>query len=186
VFLDRDGVFNKSTVRYGKPFGPAGLHQLELHPEAAESLVRLKEARFLLTVVTDQPEVGRGTVSAATVEAMHEKLRAALPLDRIEICYDDGRTQDTDFGKPNPGMILAAEAALRIDTGAGFIVGDRWRDIDAGARAGCRTIFIDRGWRESLRIQPDFGCSAIAQAANHILDSSGRRMRGGERHGKEL
>jgi D-glycero-D-manno-heptose 1,7-bisphosphate phosphatase len=178
IFLDRDGVLNEPVVQDGKPYSPATLEQFRIYPEALDSLNRLKRAGVLLVVVTNQPEVGRGTLSACTVDAMHARLLSSLPLDRIEVCYDDGVDVDSEFRKPKPGMILAAAAALGIDVGLSFLVGDRWRDIDAGARAGCRTVFIDRGWRESLRTTPDFACASLTDATNFILMSSGRQTSG--------
>jgi D-glycero-D-manno-heptose 1,7-bisphosphate phosphatase len=170
VFLDRDGVLNESIVRDGKPSAPTNVTEFEIYPEAQHALNRLKQAGYVLVVVTNQPEVGRGTLAPAVLEAMHRKLKSALPIDRIEVCCDDGVLTDSAYRKPKPGMILRAAAALTIDLGASYVVGDRWRDIDAGVRAGCRTILIDRGWNEALGFSPDFVCANISEAAQHILD----------------
>ena len=81
VFLDRDGVLNRPVVRDGKPYPPATLAEFELLPGVGEACVMLKRAGFLLVVVTNQPDVGRGTQSRAVVEQMHAQLCQTLPID---------------------------------------------------------------------------------------------------------
>jgi D-glycero-D-manno-heptose 1,7-bisphosphate phosphatase len=171
VFLDRDGVLNRPVVRDGKPYPPATLEEFELYPEAAEACRRLKEAGLALVVATNQPDVGRGTQRLEVVEAMHARLLAALPIDRIEVCYEAGGPGDaSDFRKPRPGMLLRAARELSLDLARSFMVGDRWRDIDCGHAAGCATIFIDRGYTEALKQRPHFQVGNLTEAANIILD----------------
>jgi D-glycero-D-manno-heptose 1,7-bisphosphate phosphatase len=171
VFLDRDGVINRATVRAGKPYPPATAAEFELLPGVVEACAQLKAAGYLLVVATNQPDVGRGTQRREEVEAMHAMMCAALPMDRVEVCYDPGQGAPSDFRKPAPGMLLRAAAALGIDLAASFMIGDRWRDIDCGAAAGCRTIFIDHGYDEPLRQAPDFRAVSLADAARIILAS---------------
>ena len=77
VFLDRDGVLNEAIVRDGKPYPPAGLAELKIYPEAASALARLKQAGYLLIVVTNQPDVARGAQSRQEVEALNAAIGAA-------------------------------------------------------------------------------------------------------------
>jgi D-glycero-D-manno-heptose 1,7-bisphosphate phosphatase len=172
VFLDRDGVLNRPVVREGKPFPPGTLEEFEIYPEAIEACRRLKEAGLLLVVATNQPDVGRGTQRMEVVEAMHERLRAALPVDRIEVCYEAGGpgAAPSEMRKPRPGMLRRAARELGIDLGQSFLVGDRWRDIDCGHAAGCVTLFIDRGYAEALEQPPHFRVGNVAEAANIILE----------------
>ncbi len=168
IFLDRDGVLNQARVVAGKPHPPATLEELVILPGVVEALAKLRKAGYLLVVVTNQPDVARGTQRREVVEAMHEKMRRELPLDRVEVCYEDG--EQTPRRKPNPGMLLDAAAALGIDLAASFMVGDRWRDIEAGQRADCRTIFIDYGYDEPRPEPPaDFTARSLADAAQWIL-----------------
>jgi D-glycero-D-manno-heptose 1,7-bisphosphate phosphatase len=168
VFLDRDGVINPSVVRDGKPYPPSTIEDFEIYPEVAEACRRLKKAGYLLVVATNQPDVGRGTQSQAVVEAMHAKMCAALPIDRVEVCYHSGHSPCA-CRKPSPGMLLQAAQALSIDLFRSFMVGDRWRDIDCGHAAGCVTVFIDRGYSEELRQKPDFIAKNLGLAADLIL-----------------
>ncbi len=170
VFLDRDGVLNVPKVIERKPYPPDTLAEFTLYPEAVPACQRLKVAGFLLILVTNQPDVGRGTQSREVVEAMHGVLTAYIPLDRIEVCYaPDSTAPDARRRKPAPGMVLDAAEALGIDLSQSFLVGDRWRDIDCGFAAGVRTIFIDRDYDESLRQKPDFTCTSLDAAVEIIL-----------------
>ena len=171
VFLDRDGVVNRPVVREGKPYPPATVVEFELLPGVVEACAELKAAGFLLVVATNQPDVGRGTQRREDVETMHAQMCAALPLDRVEVCYDPGQGQPSEFRKPAPGMLLRAARDLDIDLSQSWMVGDRWRDIDCGAAAGCRTVFIDYGYDEQLRAAPDFRAASLGGAATLILSN---------------
>jgi D-glycero-D-manno-heptose 1,7-bisphosphate phosphatase len=174
VFLDRDGVLNRPVVRDGLPFPPANANEFELYPDVAEGCRQLKEAGFLLIVVTNQPDVGRATQTRESVEAMHARLRTAVPsLDAIEVCYHAGeRNGDPcDCRKPKPGMLLRAAAGHDVDLKRSFLIGDRWRDVDCAHAAGCRSIFIDHGYREALRQKPDFTVQSFSEAVATVLQN---------------
>ena len=173
VFLDRDGVINRALERDGKPYPPRSLAEFEILLEAPAACARLKQAGFLLVVVTNQPDVGRGTLQQETVEAIHAEMCRRLPIDRVEVCYHSGKDQsDCDCRKPKPGMLLRAARELGIDLPQSWMVGDRWRDIDCGHAAGCHTIFIDRGYAEELRQKPHFSAGNLAGATDIILRES--------------
>jgi len=173
VFLDRDGVINRALERKAKPYPPRSLAEFEILPEVPAACAKLKPAGFLLVVVTNQPDVGRGTLKQEIVEMIHAEMCRRLPIDRVEVCYHPGRGRsDCDCRKPKPGMLLRAAKELGIDLAQSWMVGDRWRDIDCGHAAGCRTVFIDRGYAEELRQKPDFSAGNLAQAADIILRES--------------
>jgi len=172
VFLDRDGVLNVQLVRDGMPYAPEKLEDFQLYEGAAAACRALKAAGFSLVVATNQPDVGRGTQAQAVVEAMHAKLQKLLPeIARIEVCYAPGRAGDAPDPrrKPEPGMLLDATRGLGLDLARSWMVGDRWRDIDCGKRAGVRTVFIDFGYAEKLQSPPDFTVKSFADAARIIL-----------------
>jgi D-glycero-D-manno-heptose 1,7-bisphosphate phosphatase len=168
VFLDRDGVINRAPVRNGKPYPPASLAELEILPGVADALERLKKAGFMLIVVTNQPDVARGTTTREVVETIHAHLEDTLPIDRIVVCYHDTADQ-CDCRKPRPGMLLACAKEFQIDLAASYMVGDRWRDIEAGRCAGCKTIFVDYGYDEEPPKGYDFRVGSLAEAASVIL-----------------
>lgn len=176
VFLDRDGVINRSIVRNGKPYPPVRLEEFEMLPGVVEACAKLKAAGFLLIVATNQPDVGRGTLARETVESIHARMSASLPIDHIEVCYDGGAAygQPSEFRKPAPGMLLRAARDLEINLRQSWMVGDRWRDIDCGAAAGCRTVFIDLGYDEALRSIPHFRAQNLSDAADIIIAAAPR------------
>ena len=168
VFLDRDGVINVCRVVDGKPFPPTGPETFELIPETVEACQRLKSAGYRLIVVTNQPDIGRGTQKIEVLDAMHDIVRAKLPVDAIYVCTHGG-DHECDCRKPKPGMLVNAAKDLDIDLTQSFMVGDRWRDVDCGHSAGCRTVFIDYGYDEKLRQTPDAVVKHLGQAADWIL-----------------
>ena len=168
VFLDRDGVINRARVRDGKPFPPRCPDEFEILPGVAEALAALHEAGFLLIVVTNQPDVARGTLSQAMVEAFHAHLGRALPIDEFRTCYHDNQDACT-CRKPQAGALLDAARAHDIDLEASFMVGDRWRDTEAGQAAGCRTLFIDHGYDEPRPAAFDHRVASLHEAAHLIL-----------------
>jgi D-glycero-D-manno-heptose 1,7-bisphosphate phosphatase len=169
VFLDRDGVINQSVMRDGVPCPPATVSETVLADSAAESLARLKDRGFYLLVVTNQPDVRRGTTAKEDVERIHDWLAAQLPLDDFFVCYHDD-ADDCACRKPRPGLVLEAAAKHAIDLSRSFCIGDRWRDVDAGAAAGCRTILIDHGYNERRpRAEPDTRVLSLQEAADWIL-----------------
>ena len=173
VFLDRDGVINRALEHDGRPYPPTSLAEFDILPAVAGACARLKAAGFLLVVATNQPDVGRGTLKREVVAEIHAYMLAQLPIDRVETCFHAGRGETAcDCRKPKPGMLLDAAKALNIDLSRSWMVGDRWRDIDCGQAAGCRTIFIDYGYAEELRQRPDFVVRHLGEAAEIILRES--------------
>jgi D-glycero-D-manno-heptose 1,7-bisphosphate phosphatase len=173
VFLDRDGVINRALERDGKPYPPGSLSEFEILPEVPAACARLKAAGFLLVVATNQPDVGRGTLAKEVVEEIHAHMMTQLPIDRVEVCYHPGKgLSDCECRKPKPGLLLNTACELGIDLRQSWMVGDRWRDIDCGHAAGCRTVFIDRHYAEELKHRPDFRVKDLAEAAEIILAES--------------
>lgn len=175
VFLDRDGVLNRAIVRDGKPFPPRDVADLEILPGVPAALRDLKQAGFRLVVVTNQPDVARGTTPRKLVDGINDALRAELPVDEIRVCFHDS-TDGCTCRKPKPGLLLAARDAHDIDMTRSFMVGDRWRDMEAGVSAGVRAVFIDYGYDERRpATPPDFVCGSLAEAASWILQAPAGR-----------
>jgi D-glycero-D-manno-heptose 1,7-bisphosphate phosphatase len=177
VFLDRDGVLNEAVVRNGRPHPPANLEEFVLLPGVVEACARLRRAGFALIVVTNQPDIDRGAQDANTVAAMHQLLLTEIGLDAIYLCPHDDKSH-CECRKPAPGMLLAASYEHGLDLSGSFIVGDRWRDIEAGRRAGCRTIHVDRHYEELRPQRPD---AVVAD-----LPSAGRWIEGTLRDKEEV
>ncbi|HZI30899.1 MAG TPA: HAD family hydrolase [Candidatus Binatia bacterium] len=173
VFLDRDGVINRALERDAKPYPPRNISEFEILPEVPAACAKLQAAGFLLVVATNQPDVGRGTLKREIVENIHAHMMEQLPIDRVEVCFHPGKgASDCDCRKPKPGMLLHAARELNIDLAQSWMVGDRWRDVDCGYAAGCKTVFIDRGYSEKLNQKPDFSARNLAEAADIILNQT--------------
>ena len=174
VFLDRDGVINANLDRDGKPVAPTTLAEFRILPGAVEAARRLKDAGFLLVVVTNQPDVATGRTPKATMEAMHAEIRRLMPIDDFMICLHTDADR-CSCRKPKPGLILDAAAKHGIDLSSSTIVGDRWRDVLAGQAAGCRTIFVDYGYVQDQPAQPDKTVTSLTEAADFILAAEAER-----------
>jgi len=169
VFLDRDGVINHAEIRNGLPFPPKSVKQLSIIPGVGPALQALRDAGWLLIVVTNQPDVARGKTSRESVEAINNYLQSHLPIDEIRTCYHD----DSDgcyCRKPLPGALLEAAESNRIDLARSYMIGDRWRDVEAGLRAGCKTVFLDYGYNEQQPHNYNHCVTSLAEAADIILE----------------
>ncbi len=170
MFLDRDGVLNEPIIRGGRPYPPTGVKEAAIVSDAESSLTRLKRHGFLLIVVTNQPDVRRGATRSEDVEEIHRFLSERLPVDDFFVCYHDDRDQ-CRCRKPRPGLLLEAAAKYGIDPDRSYLVGDRWRDIEAGAAAGCRTVLIDYGYNERApKKAPDASVCSLSAAVDWILN----------------
>ncbi len=169
VFLDRDGVINKAIVRDGKPYPPKTIDELEILPGVSEALQKLHAANYLLIVVTNQPDVARGTANKDDIEQMHAYLGSKLLIDEFRTCYHDSG-DGCNCRKPLPGALLDAAREHQIDLSKSFMVGDRWRDVEAGIAAGCKTFFINYRYNEQQPEMPDFIISSLVEAKKIILE----------------
>lgn len=174
VFIDRDGVINRAVVVDGKPYPPPTLGHLEILPGVSKALQILKQAGYQTIIVTNQPDVATGIQRREVVEDMHSYLRRTLPIDDIYACYhideDDCRCR-----KPHPGMLEEAAECWQVDLSSSFMVGDRWRDIEAGIRAGCRTILVqgDEPYRERAPQKPNWVVRSLLEASTVISSLTG-------------
>jgi D-glycero-D-manno-heptose 1,7-bisphosphate phosphatase len=168
VFLDRDGVLNDAIIRDGKPHPPRNLEELVIVADASTALAALHRSGFRLVVTTNQPDIARGTTTREQVMLINQYLQNGLPVDAIEVCEHDD-ADGCSCRKPKPGLLVRAATRDGIALAASFMVGDRWRDVEAGRRAGCRTVLIGNGYGEPMRSQPDAVVHNLSEAATWIL-----------------
>jgi D-glycero-D-manno-heptose 1,7-bisphosphate phosphatase len=176
VFLDRDGVLNRAVLRGGISTPPHNTDELEILPGVLDACKRLRAAGFLLIVVTNQPDVSRRAIGIEAVEEINQNLRAQLPLDDVRVCYHDNDDHCT-CRKPAPGLLLEAASDWKIDLRASFMVGDRGKDIEAGRRAGCRTILIENSQGSKQESSPDHFANSFPEATSWILNQPHRESR---------
>ena len=169
VFLDRDGVLNHAIVKNGKPYPPDSIEELTIPSDACHALQTLKSTGFLLIGVTNQPDVARGKTKQMTVEAINAKLMGLMPLDDILTCYHDDQDQCL-CRKPLPGLLLQAAELHKINLKKSFMIGDRWKDIEAGEHAGCKTIWIHADYQEKKPSTTNFTATSLSEAAEWIIN----------------
>ena len=168
IFLDRDGVINHPRIIDGKPYPPLSLDDLKIIDGVEKALNLLHSAGYYLIVVTNQPDVARGDISRDKVELIHSFLKSSFPIDEVKSCYHDD-SDNCECRKPNPGNILNAAEKYNIDLENSYMIGDRWRDIEAGISAGCKTIFIDYHYKEKQPVTYSYKVSDLLEAAELIL-----------------
>ena len=183
VFFDRDGVLNDAVVQDGLPHPPASLAELRIPPVVPALVARLRAAGFLAIGVTNQPDVARGRQTREVADALNRAVRAGAALDAMLVCYHD----DADrcrCRKPAPGLLEAAASRYGIDLSESIMVGDRWRDVEAGRRARCRTVFIDYDYREAKPMPPpDVTVRSLEEGVAWVLGESQATPSAGGRSG---
>jgi len=144
VFFDRDGVLNDLVIRGGVGVSPRRLDDFRLREGAVPAVTRLRSLGLQIFVTTNQPDIARGLMDPQDLEAMTRIVQASFPVDEVLVC-----PHDDDDGcacrKPKPGMLLELAARWGLSLRESFLVGDSWKDIEAGRRAGCVTILVSRG-----------------------------------------
>jgi D-glycero-D-manno-heptose 1,7-bisphosphate phosphatase len=173
VFLDRDGVLNRSILVDGVPKPPSCIEEVMILDGVVEAIQIIKHHDLLPVVVTNQPDVTRGFTSKSQVEAINSHIGAAVDIHHFYTCFHDD-TDKCNCRKPSPGLIFQAALDLELDVRQSFLVGDRWRDISAGQSAGCQAFFIDYSYLEPIPKKPFTKVDSLIEAV---------RLMVGDRHG---
>jgi D-glycero-D-manno-heptose 1,7-bisphosphate phosphatase len=118
--------------------------------------------------------VVRGLQAQSMIERMHEKLRTELPVDDIRVCYHDDHHQ-CFCRKPQPGLLYGAAREWGISLNQSYMIGDRWKDVEAGRRAGCRTILLRYPYNMNEVSLAEYSTTTLREATEWILDDQGTR-----------
>jgi D-glycero-D-manno-heptose 1,7-bisphosphate phosphatase len=167
VFFDRDGVINEVIVRDGKPFSPRKFDDFKLVMGIGDVLIQLKRKGCLNIIITNQPDIARGLIGWEELDKMHNFIRERLPIDDIFVCPHDDKDK-CECRKPKPGMFFEVAQKWGIDLNASFMIGDSWKDIEAGKAAGCKNIIIDAEYNRT--IETNFRIYDIRSALGVILN----------------
>ena len=165
VFLDRDGTLNEM----GDGHSPLLDNQFHIFPGVIDAIEKIHEYGYLVFVVTNQPDVARGFLDINELYKMNERLQQVAKIDEIMVCPHDD-LDNCVCRKPKPGMLIALAEKWNIDMKSSFMIGDSWRDVEAGRAAGCKTIYLGASYDPHLK--PDFVASSLMDAVIHGSFSS--------------
>jgi len=168
VFLDRDGVINEIVWREGRPESPRNIREFILIEGIQEIVRRLKDHGFRIIVVSNQPDLARGKISQTSLDLMIEHIRENIPVDDFRICPHDDYHQ-CSCRKPKPGMLMKAALEWNIDLSSSFMIGDTWKDMEAGKAGGCKTILLSRFYNQD--VQCDFSVKSLKEGADLIIQN---------------
>lgn len=166
IFLDRDGVINKVIMKNGNPYSPRKFEEFELLPGIKTVLINFKNNGFQNIIVTNQPDIARNLMEWDELNKIHDYIRKELPIDDIRICPHDD-SYNCECRKPKPGMLYKAAGDFDIDLKKSFVIGDRWKDIEAGRCAGCNTILINAVYNKD--VSADFKVNDLLEACDLIF-----------------
>ncbi len=151
VFLDRDGVINEIVFHDSdKPSSPWRFEEFRLVPGIKKPLEELSSMGFYLFIVSNQPDQSRGYIEAGTTEKINKTIYDSLPIDDIATCPHDDR-HNCSCRKPKPGMLLDLSKKWDIDLKRSFLIGDNWKDMEAGKAAGCVTLLLDKPYNQAVK-----------------------------------
>lgn len=177
LFLDRDGVLNVDIAPY-----VSRLSQLKIFDYTPKSLARLHNAGFDLYVVSNQQGVSLRITPQEELDAMSETIQDALrplgaSIKKFYYCTAFDRDKHP-WRKPSPGMILSAGEEFGFDPAGSFLIGDKWSDIEAGARAGCRPLLVlsgvtpnDQSWAR-WQHRPEQVFPTLIEATDWIISTT--------------
>ena len=166
IFFDRHGVLIKAPLnKFRKPISIKHKHEIEIL-DHVERVCKYFKEKYYLIMITNQPDVSRKNNSKENIEEINLELKSKLELDDIYVCYSDN--DDCPNRKPNPGMIFKAQKKYNLNLKNSYFIGDRWRDVDAGIRAGCISIFLNYNYNEALNNKPNYNIKNLNEVLNII------------------
>ena len=167
IFLDRDGVLVKSIIKNKKGYAPRNMKEFSLYPDIANACAKLKKKNYLLIIITNQPDLGEKLIEKKVFNKMNKILNNLINYDKMYI--SKSHSSNSYFRKPNPGLFKLAINRYKIDISKCFMIGDRKSDIDAATKINCKSIFIDRNYKEEKPKGQIAQVSSLKRAADVIL-----------------
>ena len=169
VFLDRDGVINKTVIKNGKPFAPTIIDDIQLLSGVVEAVRILDGLGFKLIIVTNQPDVAKGLITKHQLAEFHKKISRETGLRHFYVCIHDEEDQ-CECRKPKTGLFEEAAKDLGINFASSYMIGDRWKDVQAGQELGCSCFFIDNQYLERRPPPPFSTVRSLLEAALQIKE----------------
>ena len=167
VFLDRDGVLVKSVIKNKKGYAPKTMDEFSLYPNIGKSCIKLKKKNYLLIIITNQPDLGEKSIKEKVFNKMNRILKSVISYDKLYVSRS--HSLSSYFRKPNPGLFNLAIKKYKLDISKCFMVGDRKSDIDAADKVECKSIFIDRKYKEEKPSRQITQVNSFKKAVDVIL-----------------
>ena len=171
-FLDRDGVVNKTILLNGNPLPPRNLDELEILKGVPEAISLLKENDLIPVVISNQPDIARNKLSLSQLKVINQEISKLTGIKYFYVCIHDD-ADECECRKPKIGLLRNAAADLGIDISKSYLVGDRWRDISAGHKAGTTNYFIDYGYSEKGPEMPYTKVGSLLEAVQKTIGEYG-------------
>ena len=168
VFLDRDGILNKTYFQGKIPIPPSNLDEVEIIPGVIEAIKLFSENNFLPVVITNQPDISRGVNTVEIVESINQKIGDLTGINHFYICPHDDQHM-CSCRKPKPGLIHLSASELTLELTGSIMVGDRWRDVAAGQALNLTSYFVDYSYDEKKPNEPFIKVSSLLDAAQKAL-----------------
>lgn len=166
IFLDRDGVLIEAPLdKNGKPTSIKNRKNVKFI-KGIKSFCKKYKKYFFLIMITNQPEFERKVNSKKNIIEINNYVKKKLDLDYIFVCFSNN--EKNYFRKPNPGMIYLAKDKFNLNLKKSYFVGDRWRDIDAGNKAGCQSVLLKHNYKEKLNTKPKIQINKISDLIKYI------------------
>lgn len=147
AFLDRDGVINACSIKNGIPHPPESVSEVRILSGVLDAINLLIANNYLPVVISNQPDIARKKIEFSTVQSINDFIGRETGISNFYVCPHDD-SDSCNCRKPKPGLIEIAAKELNIDLSKSFLVGDRWRDIEAGQSLGIPSYFIDYSYSE--------------------------------------
>ena len=170
VFLDRDGVINEVIFRgTDKPIAPWSIEEFRFIKGIKKPLEKLADLGFLLFIISNQPDISKGLIDIQTVETMNNTILSKLPITKIIYCPHEDR-HNCSCRKPKPGMLITLSKEYNVNLMKSFLIGDNWKDIEAGKSVGCKSILLNKIYNKAVKA--DFYINSLTEALKIIKGTS--------------
>jgi D-glycero-D-manno-heptose 1,7-bisphosphate phosphatase len=162
VFLDRDGIVNRALIINKKPYPPLSVSDTFPIKEISELIKSWHDKGYLVIVITNQPDVANHLVEKSEVDKINRYLKSLVGFDDIFVCYHSEK-DNCDCRKPKVGLFKQAKEKYNIAFSKSWMIGDRKKDIDAGKKIGCQTIFVDYDYDEKKPKNFDYTVESVKE-----------------------
>ena len=167
LFCDRDGTLIEALKIDGKPRSIQTLSEIRYCVGVETSIERIKQ-KMPVFMITNQPEVSRGSIDRELVDSINLEIARKLGLTAVLMCPHDDK-DECNCRKPKAGLLKQAAEEYEIDLKQSFLVGDRWRDISCAHTGGLKAFFIDRNYDEPYPDPPFVSVKDMEEVADQLL-----------------